>query len=111
MCFGLLLSTKVPWIVSNEGILAMADAPPPKSLNKLISFDFLGPKGCNDEPRLGRLALRGRASMETPHYVAISSRGVVPHLSQDMMRENTTTKGMYAALEDCECHKFFTSYL
>jgi hypothetical protein len=34
--------------------------------------------------------------------VAVSSRGAVPHLSQDMMRANTNIGAMYTALEDCE---------
>ncbi|KAL8772771.1 MAG: hypothetical protein Q9209_002116 [Squamulea sp. 1 TL-2023] len=50
--------------------------------------------------RIGRLSPSGRKPIETPHYLAMSSRGCVPHLSQDMMRDNTSIKGMYAALED-----------
>jgi hypothetical protein len=53
-------------------------------------------------PRLGRLSFQGRSSIETPHYLALSSRGVIPHLSQDMVKENTAINGFYSALEDCE---------
>lgn len=52
--------------------------------------------------RLGLLSLPGRQPIDTPHYFAVSSRGCVPHLSQDMMKGNTGIKGIYAALEDCE---------
>ncbi|KAI4264062.1 MAG: hypothetical protein L6R42_000828, partial [Xanthoria sp. 1 TBL-2021] len=50
--------------------------------------------------RLGLLSLPGRRPIDTPHYFAVSSRGCVPHLSQDMMKGNTGIKGIYAALED-----------
>lgn len=53
-------------------------------------------------PRLGRLSLQGRNSIQTPHYLALSCRGSVPHLSQDMVKENTAINGLYTALEDCE---------
>lgn len=52
--------------------------------------------------RLGLLSLPGRQSINTPHYFAMSSRGCVPHLSQDTMRGDTNIKGIYAALEDCQ---------
>jgi len=70
--------------------------------SELLSFDLLNPMSSEDEPRLGRLNFQGRAPTDTPHYVAVSSRGAVPHLSQDMMRDNTKISAMYAALEDCE---------
>ena len=40
--------------------------------------------------------------METPHYLALTTRGTVPHVSQDMMKVNTNIGSVYAALEDCE---------
>ena len=40
--------------------------------------------------------------MDTPHYIGITSRGVVPHLSQDTMQKHTKLKGIYVALEDRE---------
>ena len=52
-------------------------------------------------PRLGRLTLPGRAAIETPHYLAITSRGVVPHLTQDTFARDTNIKGVYVPLEDC----------
>lgn len=52
-------------------------------------------------PRLGRLRT-GKASILTPHYLAITSRGVVPHLSQDTFARDANISGVYVPLEDCE---------
>lgn len=69
---------------------------------KLLSFDLLNPTVSEDESRLGRLAFQGRTAIDTPHYIAVSSRGAVPHLSQDVMRDDTSISALYIALEDCE---------
>ena len=69
-----------------------------------LSFDRLHFSPNATEARLGRLHFRNRTPIDTPHYVGISSRGAVPHLTQDMMRANTSIRGLYAALEDCEYH-------
>lgn len=53
-------------------------------------------------PRLGCLSMRGRKEIQTPCYFALSSRGVVPHITQDMMKDNLSISGLYTALEDCE---------
>ena len=53
-------------------------------------------------PRLGRLSLPGKRPIETPHYLGITSRGVVPHISQDNFREHTNLRGVYVPLEDCK---------
>ena len=53
-------------------------------------------------PRLGRLSLPGRNAIETPHYLGLTSRGVIPHLSQDNLARLSSISGVYAALEDCE---------
>ncbi|MCJ1288166.1 hypothetical protein MMC26_007521 [Xylographa opegraphella] len=50
--------------------------------------------------RLGTLRFNNGTHIETPHYIATTSRGAVPHLSQDTMRDNTGIKGVYVALED-----------
>lgn len=54
-------------------------------------------------PRLGRLSLPSRNAIETPHYLGLTSRGVVPHLSQDNFDRLSSIAGVYAALEDCRC--------
>jgi queuine tRNA-ribosyltransferase subunit QTRTD1 len=59
-------------------------------------------------PRLARLSLPGRDVIETPHYLSLTSRGVVPHLSQDNFARETSISGVYAALEDCRCPTQYT---
>lgn len=54
------------------------------------------------QQRHGELALAGRQQVETPNYFPLTSRGSLPHLSQDMMRDNAPGAGIYTALEDCE---------
>ncbi len=75
---------------------------PLTTLGNPLTFDLRAQDPSVSEPRLGTLSLRGRKTIDTPHYVALSSRGAVPHLTQDMMRDNTAISGIYAALEDCE---------
>ena len=70
--------------------------------SKVIAFHLLRSHSDKDAPRLGRLTFQGRNPIQTPHYVAVSSRGAVPHLSQDMTRDNTSIRAIYAAVEDCE---------
>jgi queuine tRNA-ribosyltransferase len=54
-------------------------------------------------PRLGRLTLPGRKPIQTPDFLGNTSRGVVPHISQDNFRRNEDQlgAGVYIALEDC----------
>lgn len=40
--------------------------------------------------------------IETPHYVAVTSRGVVPHVSPDVLRKHTRIGAAYFGLEDCK---------
>lgn len=69
---------------------------------EIFSFTLLEHKPSGLGPRLGTITFKGRAPLQTPHYIALSSRGAVPHLSQDVMRKHTNIKGIHAALEDCE---------
>jgi queuine tRNA-ribosyltransferase len=52
-------------------------------------------------PRLGRLSLPGRTPVLTPGFFGSTSRGVIPHISQDNFRKHTNLDGVYVALEDC----------
>jgi queuine tRNA-ribosyltransferase accessory subunit len=52
--------------------------------------------------RLGRLCVHGRKDLETPNFMAVSSRGVVPHISPDVLAANTKIGGIHIALEDCK---------
>ena len=53
-------------------------------------------------PRLGRLSIAGRKAIETPHFLGITSRGVVPHLTQDTLARDTSINGVFVPLEDCK---------
>ncbi|KAK3359829.1 tRNA-guanine(15) transglycosylase-like protein [Lasiosphaeria hispida] len=50
--------------------------------------------------RLGRMALAGRRSVDTPNYLAVTSRGVVPHMTPDNVGKHLHSAGVYMALED-----------
>ncbi|KXJ93451.1 tRNA-guanine(15) transglycosylase-like protein [Microdochium bolleyi] len=53
--------------------------------------------------RLGRLAFprqRQRLPIDTPNFIAITSRGSVPHMTPDVVTRHTQLGGAYMALED-----------
>ena len=52
-------------------------------------------------PRLGQLSIAGRHTIETPHYLGVTCRGVVPHLTPDTFARDTSINGVYVPLEDC----------
>ena len=72
---------------------------------KAVSFELftLPSTNAGGKARHGRLSCLDRREVETPTYIALSSRGAVPHLSQDTARDNTALAGLHTALEDCEC--------
>lgn len=51
--------------------------------------------------RLGKLSTKGRKPIDTPNFVAMSSRGVIPHLTPDMVIKATDFGAAHMALEDC----------
>ena len=51
--------------------------------------------------RVGQLVLRSRPSINTPSYIVPTSRGVIPHLSQDNLQKHTRISAVYVPLEDC----------
>jgi queuine tRNA-ribosyltransferase subunit QTRTD1 len=51
--------------------------------------------------RTGVLSLPNRQSIKTPHYLALASRGAIPHLTQDNVAKHTNIRGAYMAAEDC----------
>lgn len=66
-------------------------------------FELLGAvvaDGC--AARLGRLSIPGRKTIETPSYTAVTSRGAVPHLTPDNVKQYTNLGAAYMALEDCK---------
>ncbi|KAL1956824.1 hypothetical protein VTO42DRAFT_6774 [Malbranchea cinnamomea] len=51
-------------------------------------------------PRIARLSLQGRKHLQTPHYIPISSRGALPHVTHDNVQAHMSVYGLYVALED-----------
>lgn len=79
----------------------MADPPPLCDLPDEM-FTIIKQTTSTLSPRLGRLALPSRNPIQTPHFLASTSRGVVPHLTPDTFRRDTSISAVYLALEDCE---------
>lgn len=71
-----------------------------RPLNANFSFNTSVSEAGANGSRRGNVHFPGRKTIQTPHYLALSSRGIVSHLSQDMMREHTSVTGLYTALED-----------
>jgi queuine tRNA-ribosyltransferase subunit QTRTD1 len=70
---------------------------------KRLAFEILSHVDPNVVgPRLGRLAMKGRQDLMTPNFFAVSSRGVVPHITPDVISADTQIGGVHMALEDCE---------
>lgn len=70
--------------------------------DEMFSFSLLGFTPTLLAPRLGRLALTGRKPIQTPNHVPITSRGVLPHVSHDIMNDRMSIGSLYAAFEDCK---------
>ncbi|KAI2466543.1 tRNA-guanine transglycosylase [Annulohypoxylon bovei var. microspora] len=60
---------------------------------KSISVDGRG-------PRVGRLALPKRKTIDTPNFLGLTSRGAIPHMTPDVIAKHTELNGSYMALED-----------
>ena len=86
---------------SGDGIQE-ANATSVSRLDSTPPFKLLGPTDNGSGARLGELTLPHRRSIQTPHYLAITSRGVVSHLSQDNLQRHTQIKAAYLGLEDCK---------
>ncbi|KAF7559050.1 hypothetical protein G7046_g5108 [Stylonectria norvegica] len=50
--------------------------------------------------RLGRLEIANRRVINTPNYIAVTSRGTIPHLTPDNMIKHTSFDAAYMAIED-----------
>lgn len=68
----------------------------------MLKFSLSRVESSNSGPRLGQLLRGGRKTIQTPHYVATTSRGVLPHISHDVLAKNTTISSMYFGIEDCK---------
>ncbi|KAI0198452.1 tRNA-guanine transglycosylase [Astrocystis sublimbata] len=51
-------------------------------------------------PRVGTLSLPGRRPIDTPGFIGITARGVVPHVTPDNVTNKSDLGGVYIALED-----------
>jgi queuine tRNA-ribosyltransferase subunit QTRTD1 len=68
-----------------------------------IAFEILSHLDANVAgPRLGKLSVKGRHDVETPNFFAVTSRGVIPHLTPDVISSHTHIGGVHMALEDCK---------
>ena len=72
---------------------------------EMLDFTILKTTGAL-APRLGRLSLPGRAPISTPAFLSNTSRGVIPHITQDNFRKHVDIGGVYVALEDCKLSPF-----
>jgi queuine tRNA-ribosyltransferase len=70
---------------------------------EMLEFTLLKTTGALG-PRLGRLSLPGRKHILTPDFIGNTSRGVIPHVSQDNFGKSVDLGGVYVALEDCMYH-------
>ncbi|OJD32967.1 trna-guanine transglycosylase family protein [Diplodia corticola] len=77
----------------------MEDAKLHRLPDTMLNFEILKPAAAL-APRLGRLSVPGRTTLHTPHHIALTSRGVVPHLTQDVLKKHTGLNSFYVALED-----------
>ncbi|KAH6987396.1 tRNA-guanine(15) transglycosylase-like protein [Ilyonectria sp. MPI-CAGE-AT-0026] len=73
----------------------------PSGTSNLAMFEILKSATADaGAARLGRLALASRRVMETPNYLAVASRGVIPHLTPENMERYTAFDAAYMAIED-----------
>lgn len=99
---------KLLWLLfhPSDQIASLMDCTGDRPLGPLVDgmFKFLvsSPRTASQGPRLGCLQVPRRPAINSPHYVATTSRGVVPHLSQDVLQKNTGISAAYIALEDCK---------
>jgi hypothetical protein len=68
---------------------------------EMIEFTLLKTAGAL-APRVGCLSLGGRKTILTPAFIGNTSRGVIPHVSQDNFRTSVDVNGVYVPLEDCK---------
>ena len=69
---------------------------------EMLSFTVLNSAPSILSPRLGRLTVEGRKALQTPYYVPLTSRGALPHITHDTMKDHMSVNSLYISLEDCE---------
>ncbi|OQE24874.1 hypothetical protein PENFLA_c009G04825 [Penicillium flavigenum] len=70
------------------------------SASPAMTFSVLASTAPVLAPRVGKLTIPGRKTIATPHHVPLTSRGTVPHVAHDVMRDHTEINSLYAGLED-----------
>ncbi|KAJ9504273.1 hypothetical protein H2202_000329 [Exophiala xenobiotica] len=68
--------------------------------NAMLKFVIEHATSSETAARLGQLTAHGRPTINTPHYIAPTSRGVIPHLSHDNLQKHTRISAVYVPLED-----------
>jgi hypothetical protein len=76
---------------------------PNAMLKSMLKFVIEHAASSETAARLGQLTARGRPTINTPLYIAPTSRGVIPHLSHDNLQKHTRISAVYVPLEDCTC--------
>ncbi|EUC30872.1 hypothetical protein COCCADRAFT_102737 [Bipolaris zeicola 26-R-13] len=66
---------------------------------EMLEFTLLKAAG-SLAPRLGRLSVPGRNKILTPGFIGSTSRGIIPHISQDNFQKKVGLEGVYVPLED-----------
>jgi len=75
----------------------------PSERARKLAFEVLGHVDPNIiNARLGRLSIAERRDVETPNFLAVSSRGVIPHMTPDVISASSKIAGVHMALEDCK---------
>lgn len=70
-----------------------------------LQFEIISPgedEALINGARLGRLKVPERHGIDTPNFLAITSRGTIPHVTPDVLSEHLDIKGVHLALEDCK---------
>ncbi|KAH1905261.1 hypothetical protein KXV22_005161 [Aspergillus fumigatus] len=83
-----------------------------QSPDEMVNFTLLSPATAPIlAPRLGNLAIAGRKAIPTPNYIPLTSRGAVPHIAHDVMRDQTAIGSLFIGLEDCRFMSALTSVI
>jgi hypothetical protein len=90
--------------VTDHGTMEQLEADSPaRGPKAMLKFVIEHATSSETAARLGQLTARGRPAINTPHYIAPTSRGVIPHLSHDNLQKHTRISAAYVPLEDCTC--------
>lgn len=86
---------------NDDSKMAAEDAP--RLPREMLSFVLRQGELARAGLRLGQLTIQGRPAIATPALIACTSRGVIPHVTQDVLSKLTCVAAVYIGLEDCTC--------